>query len=79
MLTKLIATTNVTTDKGRNLFDKYAARCVLPSSWGDSKMYTSSSVANSQRMLDEVNESDAIAKISIWVEKDTVKHYKHLE
>ena len=71
--------TNIMTDKARNFFDKCASRCVLPSSWGDTKMYTSGSIANSQRMLDVVNESDAIAKIRIWVEKDTVKHYKHLE
>ena len=44
------------TDKGLNLFDEYAARCVhlspqeeecTSSSWGDSKIYTSSSIANS--------------------------------
>ena len=76
------------TDKGFNLFQKCATICAhlfpqeeecTSSSWGDSKMYTSGSIANSQRMLDVVNESDAIAKIRIWVEKDTVKHYKHLE
>ena len=44
---------------------------------GDSKMYTfSSSTANSQRMLTEINEIGAIAKISILVESKTVKHLK---
>ena len=32
---------------------------------GDSKMYTSSSIANSQRMQTEINESGTIAKIRI--------------
>ena len=59
------------TDKGFNLFDECAARCVhlfpqeeecTSCSWGDSKMYTSSSIANSQRMQTEKNESGTIAK-----------------
>ena len=33
-------------------------------------MYTFDSIGNSQRMLTEINESGAIAKISIWVESD---------
>ena len=66
-----------------NLFDKCAPRCVhlfrqeeeyTSSSWGDSKMYTSGSIENSQRMLTEINESGTIAKIVIWVDSDTVKH-----
>ena len=70
-------------DKGFNLFDKCAARCahLFPqeeqcssSSWGDSKMYTSGSTANSQMILTETNEINAITKIRIWVESDTVKH-----
>ena len=70
-------------DKGFNLFDEGAARCVYlfpqeeectSSFWGDSKMYTSDSIANSQRMLTEINESGAIDKIRIWVESNTVKH-----
>ena len=32
------------------------------------------SIANSQRMLIEINKSRAIAKTGIWVESDTVKH-----
>ena len=68
-----------------NLFGECAARCVhlslqeeecTSSSWGDSKMYTSASIANSQRMLTEMNENGTIAKISIWVESNTVKHLK---
>ena len=57
-----------------------AARCVdlFPQeeecAWGDSKMYTPCSIAISQRILSEINKSDAIAKIRIWVESDTVKH-----
>ena len=71
------------TDKRFNLFDDCAVRCVhlspeeeecTSSSWWDSKMYTSGSIANSQSMLTEINESGAIAKIRIWVESDTVKH-----
>ena len=75
------------TDKEFNLFDECAAKFVhlfpfgstfikkcTSSSWGDSKMYTSGSIKNSQRMLTEINKSDAIAKIKIWVESDTVKH-----
>ena len=49
-----------------NLFDECASRCVhlspqeegcTSSSWGDSKTYTSGSIASSQRMLTETNES----------------------
>ena len=46
------------------------------SSIGDSKMHTSGSIANSQRMLTEINESGSIAKLRIWVKSDTVKHLK---
>ena len=48
----------------------------ISSSWGDSKVYTSGSIANSQRMLNEINEIGAIAKIRIWVESNTVEHLK---
>ena len=69
------------TNKWFNLFDECAAKCVhlfprkeecTSCSWGDSKMHTSSSIVNSQRMLTEISESGAIAKIRIWVESDTV-------
>ena len=59
------------TDKVFNLFDECTARCVhlFPqeeecsySSWGDSKMYTSGSIANSLRILIEINESGVITK-----------------
>ena len=69
-------------DKGFNLFDECAARCVhlFPQeeeftsfSWGVSKMYTFFSIANSQRMLTEIDKSGAITKIRVWVESDTVK------
>ena len=62
------------TDKGFSLFDECAARFVhlfpqeeecSSSSWGDSEMYTSSSIANSQRMHSEINKSETIAKIRI--------------
>ena len=71
------------TDKGFNLFDEFGAGFVhlfpqeeecTSSSWGDSKMYTSGSIANSQRMLNEINKSEAITKIRIWLKRDTVKH-----
>ena len=66
--------TNIMTDNGFNLFDECAARgvhlspqelqCTFSSS-GDSKMYTFGSIANSQRMLTEINENGAIVKITI--------------
>ena len=71
------------TDRGLNLFDECASRCVhlfpqeeeySSSSWGDSKMYTSGCIANLQSMLTEIKKSGTIAKIKIWVESDTVKH-----
>ena len=71
------------TDKEFNLFDECADRCehLFPqeeertsSSWGYSKMYSSGCIANSQRMLTEINEKGTIAKIRICVESDTVKH-----
>ena len=58
--------TNIMRDKGINLFDECAARCahlddVFPqeeertsASFGDYKMYTSDSIANSQGMLTEI-------------------------
>ena len=71
------------TDKGFNLFDECAARCVhlfpQEEECTSSKVYTSGSIANSQRMLTEINGSDAIAKMWIWAESDTVKHWSHLE
>ena len=39
-------------------------------------MYTSGSIASSQRMLTKINKSGTIAKIRISVESDTVKHLK---
>ena len=71
------------TDKGFNLLDECGSKCAhlspqeeecTASSWGDSKMYTSDSIASSQRILTEINKSGTIAKIKIWVESDTVKH-----
>ena len=64
------------TDKGFNLFDEYAARCahLFPQEEECSKMYTSSNIANSQKMLTEINKSGAIPEIRIWVESDAVKH-----
>ena len=70
------------TGKGFNVFDECASRCVhlfpqeedcTSSSWWDSKMYTFGSIASSQRMPTEINESGAIAKIRISVESDTVE------
>ena len=77
----LLRHTNIMTDKGFYIFDEFTTRCVhlfsqekecSSSSWGDSKMYTSSSIANSQRMQTEINESGFIAKIRIQVENDAV-------
>ena len=70
------------TGRGFNVFDECASRCVYlfpqeedctSSSWWDSKMYTFGSIASSQRMPTEINESGAIAKIRISVESDTVE------
>ena len=66
--------TNLTADKGGfNLIDECAARCVhlfplvkgAPVFPEGTLMYTSGSIANSQRMLSEINESGAKPKISI--------------
>ena len=66
--------TNTITNKGFNHFDECAARCAhlfpqgeecTSSSCGDSKIYTPSSIENSQRMLTEINKSGAITKITI--------------
>ena len=71
-------------DKGFNLFYDCAARYVHLShqqeeytsfSWDVSKICTSGSADNSQRMLTKVNESDA--KVRVLVENDTVKHLKY--
>ena len=76
---------NIIADQGFNLFDKFASRCVYLSleeegctlsSWGDNKTYTTGSLANSQRILAEINESKAVAKTTIWMEVDAVKHLK---
>ena len=48
--------------KGLIFFDEFAVRCVHV---GDTKMYTSGSVANLQRMLTEINESRIITKVRI--------------
>ena len=72
------------TNKEFNLFDEcqhlspQEEECIS-SSWGDSKMCTSGSIANSQRMLTEINGCGEIAKIRTWVKSDTTKHQKHLE
>ena len=64
--------THIITEKGFNLFDECAARCVhlllqeeeyISSSCGNSKMYTSSRIAKSQRMQTEIKKSGTIAKI----------------
>ena len=72
-------------EKGFNLFDECASRCVDMSlrkksatsfSWGDNKMYKSGSLVSSRRMLTEINERGTIAKKWMSVESDTVKHLK---
>ena len=64
--------THIITEKGFNLFDECAARYVhlllqeeeyISSSCGNSKMYTSSRIAKSQRMQTEIKKSGTIAKI----------------
>ena len=75
----LLRHTSIITDKGFNVIDGCTTRCVhlfpqeeecTSSSWGDSKMYKSDSITNSQRMLTEVNESGAVAKIRVLVKSD---------
>ena len=70
------------TDKWFIFFDECAAICVhlfpqkeeqTSSSRSESKMYISGSIANSERMLTDINESGVITKISICVESDTDK------
>ena len=69
-------------DKGFDLFNECAARCVhlfpqeeecTSSSWETIKC-RHLATANSQRMLTEINKSGTIAEIRIWVESDTIKH-----
>ena len=61
-------------DKGYSLLDERGSRCghlspqeeeCTTSFLGDSKMYTSDSIASSQRILTEINKSGTIAKIRI--------------
>ena len=61
-------------DKGLNLFDECVAECVhrcpyveecISSSWWDSKMYTTGTIANSQRMPTKINKNGAIAEVRI--------------
>ena len=77
--------TNIMIDKWFDLFDACAVKYIhlspqeekcTSSSWGDSKIYTSASIALSPKMLTKVKDSGAIAKIRIWVESDTVKYLK---
>ena len=65
-------------DEGLNPFDECAAECVhlcpqeeesTSSSWGDSKMYTSGTIANSQRTPTKINKNGVIAKVRILVEQ----------
>ena len=65
-------------EKGLNLFDECVSECVhlcyhveecISSSWGDSKMYTPGTIANSQRMPTKINKNGAIAKVGVLVEQ----------
>ena len=74
------------TNKGFNLFDEcqhlspQEEECIS-SSWGDSQMCTSGSIANSQRMLTEIKwcGDNDVEMIRTWVKSDTTKHQRHLE
>ena len=88
VLDVLLGHTKKMADKVFNRFDECTGRCIhlFPQeeecsscSWGDSKIYISGSIGKSQRMLTEINESVVITKISIWVESDTVRHWRYLE
>ena len=73
-------------EKGLNLFDECAAEYVhlypqeeewTSSSWGDSKMYTPGTVANSHRTPTKINENVPIAKIKNFSgASDTVRYLK---
>ena len=64
-------------DKGLNIFDKCADKCLhllcpqeeecISSSRGDSKMYTPGTIANSKRMPTKINKNGAITKVRILV------------
>ena len=65
-------------EKGVNLFDECVSECVhlcpqveecISSSWGDSKMYTPGTIANSQRIPNKINKNGAIAKVRILVKQ----------
>ena len=65
-------------EKGVNLFDECISECVhlcpqleecISSSWGDSKMYTPGTIANSQRIPTKINKNSAIAEVRILVKQ----------
>ena len=67
--------TNKMSGKRFNLFDECATRLARLSSqeegctsshWRDSKIYTSGSIENSQTILNEINESGAVAKVRVY-------------
>ena len=77
---------NIIADKSFNLFDECAAKCVYlcpqedectSSSWGDSKMHSPSTIANSQRMPNKINKIVAIAKHrNFHGTSDTIRYLK---
>ena len=65
-------------EKCVNLFDEFVSECVhlypqveecISSSWGDSKMYTPGTIANSQRIPTKINKNGAIAKVRILLKQ----------
>ena len=67
---------NIMTDKGFIIFDDCGSRSVYlfpheekctTSSWGDSKMYTSGSIASSQRILTEINFLCCLIIVAIFI------------
>ena len=63
---------NLIVDSGLNIFPDCAARCVYLSPeeeectyscWGEGKMNLSGSIANSRRMLNEINKNGAIVSV----------------
>ena len=68
---------NIMVNKGFNLLDEYAARYInlspleenaFPRLEWNYKMYTTGSIANSHRILTEINKTSAITKVKILVE-----------
>ena len=83
-LDELPRPTDIMVDKGLNMMNLLPDLYICPPQeeqctsfpWGDSKIYTSGTIADSQRMLPEIIKSGTIAKVRVLVESYTVTHWK---